>query len=89
MWSGEFRNQVDMREGEPMETTTINATELRVQTRDILERARFKGERFMIQTFGRPVAVIMGIEEYRILVHAMKKARRTFNGKRALRRKQR
>ena len=56
-----------------MDATTINATELRIQTRDILERARFKGERFMVKTFGRPVAVIIGIEEYTALTRKNQK----------------
>lgn len=47
-----------------METTTINATELRTRTREIIERARFKGERFLVRNFGKPVAVIISVEEY-------------------------
>lgn len=51
-----------------MEATTINATELRTRTREIIERARFKGERFLVRNFGKPVAVIIGVEEYRLLL---------------------
>lgn len=47
-----------------MEATTINATELRTRTREIIERARFKGERFLVRNFGKPVAVIISVEEY-------------------------
>ncbi|MDE3089104.1 MAG: type II toxin-antitoxin system Phd/YefM family antitoxin [Chloroflexota bacterium] len=47
-----------------MKTTKISATDLRIQTRDIIERARFKGERFVVQTFGKPVVVILGLEAY-------------------------
>jgi prevent-host-death family protein len=55
------------------EATAINATDLRVQTRDIIERARFKGEHFIIHNFGKPVAVILGIEEYQELVQSKEK----------------
>ncbi len=51
-----------------METTAINATQLRTRTRDVIERARFKGERIVIHTFGKPVAVILGFDEYMALI---------------------
>ncbi len=50
-----------------MEMTRINATELRIRTRDIIEQARFRGMRFTVHSFGKPVAVILGIEEYNAL----------------------
>ncbi len=53
----------------------IKATELRIHTREIIERARFRGERFVIHTFGKPVAIIMGIEEYNALIQSLKQAR--------------
>jgi prevent-host-death family protein len=43
----------------------ISMTELRIQARDILEGARFRGERYVVHRYGRPMAVIIGIEEYR------------------------
>jgi prevent-host-death family protein len=55
-----------------MEATTISATDLRTQARDIIERARFKSERFVIQTFGKPVAVIIGIDDYLRLLESAK-----------------
>lgn len=39
--------------------------------RDIIERARFRGERFLVHTFGKPMAVIIGIEEYSALVQSV------------------
>jgi prevent-host-death family protein len=78
-----------MKEAGLMEATKINATELRIQTRDILERARFKGERFMIQTFGKQMAVIMGIEEYKTLTRAAKQARKISNSSKTPRKRQR
>lgn len=45
--------------------TEIKATELRTFTRNILERARFQGERFVVYTYGQPMAVLIGIDEYR------------------------
>ncbi|MCL4394172.1 MAG: type II toxin-antitoxin system Phd/YefM family antitoxin [Chloroflexi bacterium] len=53
-----------------MKLNSISATDLRVHSRDIVERARFKGERFVIHNFGRPVAMIIGIDEYNTLVEA-------------------
>jgi hypothetical protein len=47
--------------------TEIQATDLRTYTRNILERARFKGERFIVYTYRQPMAVLMGIDEYRLL----------------------
>ena len=42
----------------------ISATVLRTKTRDILEEARFAGEHFVVETFGKPMAAIVGIEQY-------------------------
>jgi hypothetical protein len=47
--------------------TEIQATDLRTFTRNILERARFKGERFIVYTYRQPMAVLMGFDEYRRL----------------------
>ena len=47
-----------------METVVINATDLRIKTREIMERVKYKGERFLIQTFGQPTAVIISVEEF-------------------------
>ncbi len=49
----------------------INATMLRTKTRDILEQAKFNGEHFVVETFGKPMVAIVGIDEYReLLSHA-------------------
>jgi antitoxin (DNA-binding transcriptional repressor) of toxin-antitoxin stability system len=48
--------------------TSINSTELRASTRDILERARFQGERFLVFTHGKPMAIVMGLAELESLV---------------------
>jgi prevent-host-death family protein len=42
----------------------ISATVLRTKTRDILEEARYGGEHFIVETFGKPMAAIVGVEEY-------------------------
>ncbi|WP_455387535.1 type II toxin-antitoxin system Phd/YefM family antitoxin [Petrachloros mirabilis] len=47
-----------------MGPTVINATDLRVKTREIMERVRFKGESFLVQTFGQPTAIIISVDEY-------------------------
>lgn len=46
----------------------ISATELRTKTRDILEAAKFGGGHFIVETFGKPMVAIVGIEEYRKLI---------------------
>ncbi len=51
-----------------MNATKISATELRSRTRDVIERVRFRGEHFIIQTFGKPVAVILNLDEYNLLL---------------------
>ncbi len=50
-----------------LETTdpqVISSTLLRTKTRDILEQAKFKGEHFIVETFGKPMVAIVGVEEY-------------------------
>jgi antitoxin (DNA-binding transcriptional repressor) of toxin-antitoxin stability system len=47
-----------------VEPTVINATELRINTRDIMERVKFKGECFLVKTFGQPTAMIISVDEY-------------------------
>jgi antitoxin (DNA-binding transcriptional repressor) of toxin-antitoxin stability system len=56
----------------------INATLLRTRTRDILEQAKFRGEHFIVETFGKPMVAIVGIDEYRAL---MDQARRAEDGR--------
>jgi prevent-host-death family protein len=46
----------------------ITATDLRVHARDIMLRARFYHERFLVQTHGKPMAVVLGLEEYSALL---------------------
>ena len=50
-----------------LETTdpqVISSTLLRTKTRDILEQAKFKGEHFIVETFGKPMVAIVGVDEY-------------------------
>ncbi len=47
-----------------MEPTKVTATELRLKTRDLVERVRFKGEHMLIENFGRPMVVIISFEDY-------------------------
>lgn len=53
--------------GESMEPETINSTELRTKTRDLMERVKYNGEIFLVETFGRPMAVIMSVEDFDLL----------------------
>jgi len=48
----------------PEELKTLAATFLRVNTRDGMERVKFRGERFMIKTFGRPMVVLISYDDY-------------------------
>lgn len=60
-----------------LETTdpqVISSTLLRTKTRDILEQARFRGEHFIVETFGKPMVVIVGVEEYWDLVSQVRAA---------------
>jgi hypothetical protein len=50
------------------EPKVISATLLRTKTRDILEEAKFSGGHFVVETFGKPMAVIVGVDEYMRLV---------------------
>ena len=52
------------REETVSEPTPISATELRTQTRDILERARFRREYFVIYTYGKAMAVLVNLDEF-------------------------
>ncbi|MBI4761742.1 MAG: type II toxin-antitoxin system Phd/YefM family antitoxin [Chloroflexi bacterium] len=47
-----------------MEPETINSTELRTKTRDLMERVKYNGEIFLVETFGRPMAVIISMEDF-------------------------
>jgi hypothetical protein len=46
------------------EPQVISATTLRTKTRDILETARFGGGHFIVETFGKPMVAIVGVEQY-------------------------
>lgn len=55
-------------------TRVINSTMLRTKTRDILEQAKFQGEHFIVETFGKPMVAIVGVEEYWKLVNQASQA---------------
>ncbi len=46
---------------------SIGATDLRQSLTDVLQAVRERRETFVIETFGRPQAVIINLEEYRLL----------------------
>ena len=52
----------------------ISSTLLRTQTRDILEQAKFRGEHFIVETFGKPMVAIVGVEEYWDLLRQVRAA---------------
>ena len=51
-----------------MEPKTISVTELRLSAAEILGAARFGGQHFIVQRFGRPMVAIVGVEEYKELM---------------------
>lgn len=48
--------------------TTISAMEIRNRLGDLLSRILYTGERFIIERRGKPIAAIIGIEEYRAVL---------------------
>ena len=47
---------------------TVSSTELRLKARDIIESARYEGQHFIVETFGKPMVAIIGINEYETLM---------------------
>ncbi len=47
--------------------TVISAVDFHRKAGDLLARIRYRGERFIIQRRGQPVAALLGIEEYQRL----------------------
>lgn len=58
-----------------MEPIVINATDVRTRTREIMERVKYKGDTFVVETFGQPTAVIVNVDEYKRMVSDFKQAR--------------
>ena len=50
----------------------ITVTELRNRTRDIMEEAKYKGQRIIVKTLGKPMAAIVGVQDYQKLVELEK-----------------
>ncbi|MCX7854612.1 MAG: type II toxin-antitoxin system Phd/YefM family antitoxin [Anaerolineae bacterium] len=48
-------------------STLISAAEFHRKAGDLLARIRYRGERFIIERRGQPIAVLLGIEEFRQL----------------------
>lgn len=63
-----------------MKPELIKATDLRVKTREIMERVKYKGEIFLVQTFGQPTAIIIGVEEYNLLQREIKELKEKIVG---------
>lgn len=47
---------------------TINVTDLRTETREILENAHFRGWHYIVQRAGQPMIAILDNEEYERLL---------------------
>jgi hypothetical protein len=57
---------------ETSDPQVISSTLLRTKTRDILEQAKFKGEHFIVETFGKPMVAIVGVDEYWSLLNQVR-----------------
>lgn len=64
-----------------MKPTAIRSTDLRLHTREIIERVKFRGEQFLVHTFGQPSAMIISVEEYMRLKKAAQASLNRLNGK--------
>ena len=47
-----------------MDIRRLSVSELRLNTRDILDEVKFLHQRFVIATYGRPMAVVVNIEDW-------------------------
>jgi prevent-host-death family protein len=61
-----------------MEIQSIPATFLRLHTRDLLERVKYKGERFLVETFGRPMVVLISYDDYLSLQERVREQSKAF-----------
>ena len=57
----------------PTPTTTISVTDLRTDLRKHLELAHYSGKHYLVERNHEPFVVMLGIEEYRLLVSAGEK----------------
>jgi len=53
---------------------TISVTDLRMTTREILDAAHFKGQHYVVERNGKPMVVVVGVEEYERMVGAVEPA---------------
>jgi len=51
-----------------MEPKTISVTELRLSAAEILGAAKYGGQHFIVERFGRPMVAIMGVDDYEKLM---------------------
>ena len=49
------------------EPEVITVTELRNMTREIIERAHFRNQRYIVERAGQPMVVIVGVEDFQRL----------------------
>lgn len=52
----------------------ITVTDLRTQTREILENVNFRGWRYVVERAGQPMAALLNVEEFERLVGAAQPA---------------
>lgn len=48
--------------------TVVSAMEMRRELGDKLERAYHRNERFIVERKGKPMAALVGIEEYKVIL---------------------
>ncbi len=58
-------------EREPTMTRVISAFKARQNFGQLLEQARYRGNRFLVERAGKPMAVLIGIEEWENIVETL------------------
>ena len=54
---------------------TLNVADMRANLSELTSKAYFDGDRFIVKRRGVPMAVLLGIEDYRHLIRAQEEAR--------------
>jgi len=65
-----------------METNlkTISVTDLRMITREIIDAAHFKGQHYVVERNGKPMVVVVGVEEYELMMGSAQATRPELKG---------
>ena len=61
---------------------TINVTDLRLATREIMENAHFRGQHYVVERAGQPMVAILSVDEYERLLASLGETRTVPQGPR-------